>query len=69
MPGEPAGTGAGVGVGLCHRCVWMRRIRSHRSSVFYLCGRHRRDPTFPKYPPLPVLQCRGFDPNPQDEPE
>ena len=49
-------------VGLCARCTWMRRITSRRGSVFYLCGRHREDPTFRKYPPLPVLDCRGFEP-------
>ena len=66
MTREP---GARDGVGLCLRCAWMRRIVSRRGSHFYLCGRHRHDPTFRKYPPLPVLQCRGFDPNPVPPPE
>ncbi len=56
-------------VGLCLGCAWMRRIVSGRGSRFYLCGRHRHDDTFRKYPPLPVLQCRGFEPNPTDPPE
>ncbi len=64
MPGSEAGR-----VGLCLRCAWMRRVVSDRGSVFYLCGRHRRDPTFPRYPPLPVLQCRGFAPDSTDVPE
>ena len=55
-------------VGLCLQCGWMRRIVSSRGSRFYLCSRHRHDPTFRKYPPLPVLQCRGFDPNPTTDP-
>jgi len=29
--------------------------------VFYLCERSRQDARFPKYPPLPVLQCPGFE--------
>ena len=53
-------------VGLCYQCAWMRRVESQRGSVFYLCGRHRLDRTFRKYPPLPVLRCHGFDPNPEE---
>ncbi len=40
----------------------MRRIESDRSSVFYLCQRSATDASFPKYPRLPVLQCRGYEP-------
>ena len=55
--------GEGRRVGLCLRCTWMRRVVSDRGSVFYLCGRHRSDRTFSRYPPLPVLQCRGYEPD------
>jgi hypothetical protein len=27
-----------------------------------MCLRARDDPAFPKYPRLPVLSCRGFEP-------
>jgi hypothetical protein len=37
-------------------------VVSDRGSVFVRCGRAGFDSTFPKYPPLPVLGCRGFDP-------
>jgi len=47
-------------VGLCERCRHARRITSSRGSTFYLCGLSERDPRFPKYPRLPVLQCAGF---------
>ena len=39
----------------------MRRIESDRGSKFYLCQRSATDPSFPKYPRLPVLQCVGYE--------
>ncbi|MFZ0958144.1 MAG: hypothetical protein WAN60_17505 [Candidatus Sulfotelmatobacter sp.] len=52
---------AGSRVGLCTDCHFMRVVESARGSKFYLCGRSATDPTFPKYPRLPVLQCRGYE--------
>jgi hypothetical protein len=49
-------------VGLCITCRHMRRIESDRRSKFYLCGRSASDPSFPKYPRLPVLRCKGYEP-------
>ena len=46
--------------GLCARCQSARRIVSARGAVFYLCERSSTDPSFAKYPRLPVLTCRGF---------
>ncbi len=48
--------------GLCAECAHARRIESHRRSVFYLCCRSMSDPSFAKYPRLPVLACSGFEP-------
>jgi hypothetical protein len=48
-------------IGLCADCRFMRLIESARGSRFYLCERSATDPTFPKYPRLPVLQCRGYE--------
>ena len=39
----------------------MRLVESDRGSTFYLCERSASDPGFPKYPRLPVLQCRGYE--------
>ena len=39
----------------------MRLIKSDRQSKFYLCERSATDPSFPKYPRLPVLQCGGYE--------
>ncbi len=46
-------------VGLCSDCLYARKIETARGSTFYLCERSISDPTFPRYPPLPVLQCSG----------
>lgn len=47
--------------GLCTRCNHSRVIESGRGSRFWMCQLHRVDPSFAKYPRLPVLQCRGFE--------
>lgn len=47
--------------GLCDRCVH-RRLVTTRRSVFVLCLLSRTDGRFPRYPPLPVAACAGFDP-------
>ena len=47
--------------GLCAVCRWVRRVSSSRGQQFYLCERSVSDPDFPKYPVLPVRQCRGFE--------
>ncbi len=40
----------------------MRQITSDRGSNFYQCLRSVADPSFSKYPRLPVLQCAGYEP-------
>src|SRR5207245_8960994 len=48
-------------VGLCLTCRWMRSIANRRGSTFYRCGLADSDPRFPRYPPLPVLSCNGYE--------
>lgn len=48
--------------GLCASCLWSRIVESGKGSVFFLCGMSRHDPSFPKYPRLPVVRCRAFEP-------
>jgi hypothetical protein len=48
-------------VGLCVDCRHMQRIESARGAIFYLCRLSATDPEFPKYPRLPVNQCRGYE--------
>ncbi|PYV95724.1 MAG: hypothetical protein DMG89_20445 [Acidobacteria bacterium] len=51
---------ASAHVGLCANCFYVRLIKSERGSTFYLCARSRTDPSFPKYPRLPVIKCAGY---------
>ncbi len=51
--------------GLCDRCRHQRVIGNTRGSSFSMCGRAKNDAGFPKYPRLPVLECRGYDPRPE----
>jgi hypothetical protein len=46
-------------VGLCENCEYARHVEAKETTVF-LCERSLTDPTFPKYPRLPVRQCLGY---------
>jgi len=46
---------------LCETCRHVRVIESERGSVFLLCRRSAAEPQYPKYPPQPVVACRGFE--------
>jgi len=48
-------------VGLCLHCRHTRVIENRRGSTFRLCELSREDSRFRRYPPLPVLQCQGFE--------
>ena len=48
--------------GLCATCAHRREVTSGKGSVFVLCERSKTDPSFPRYPRLPVLACRGHEP-------
>jgi len=54
-------------VGLCADCRHMRKMESDRGSTFYLCQLSATDPSFPKYPRLPVLRCPGYEPLSTDQ--
>ena len=47
--------------GLCHRCRYLRPLANPRGSLFVFCEKSKTDPTFPRYPHLPVLLCPGFE--------
>lgn len=53
---------AGGPIGLCGACIHARRVDTSRGTSYSLCGLHASDPSYPKYPRLPVIACRGFDP-------
>ncbi|MCH9650465.1 MAG: hypothetical protein K0U98_19685 [Deltaproteobacteria bacterium] len=46
--------------GLCARCDFLRTLGNRKGSVFVFCWRSQEDAAFTRYPPLPVLSCRGF---------
>jgi len=46
--------------GLCAACVHLRLLASPRSD-FVRCGLAETDPRFPRYPPLPVVACAGYE--------
>jgi hypothetical protein len=55
--------------GLCASCVNARRISSDRGSIFVLCELSPVDPSFTKYPRLPVFTCSGYQVTPNEPPE
>lgn len=50
--------------GLCASCRHVKINRSDRGAVFYYCRKSETDRRFPKYPPLPLLHCGGYEPAP-----
>jgi hypothetical protein len=52
--------------GLCNACVHQQLVPNRRGSVFSLCRRSKTDPSFPRYPRIPVMECRGFEPRSGD---
>jgi len=49
-----------VVVGLCLNCEYAKHVEGKESRVYFLCERSLTDPSFPKYPRLPVLRCTGY---------
>jgi len=46
--------------GLCAECACAKRVPSANGPVYFLCERSATDPSYPKYPQLPVLRCAGY---------
>jgi len=55
----PGGHGR-AGAGLCDACLHQKLVPNTRGSIFSLCLRSREDPSYPRYPGLPVRACPGF---------
>lgn len=56
---------AGPDPGLCATCRHAAVVRGARS-LFWMCRLSATDPSFDRYPRLPVLQCRGYRRGPRD---
>jgi hypothetical protein len=51
-----------LNAGLCDSCAHQKLIHNTRGSTFSMCLRHRTEPErYPKYPPLPVRACPGYE--------
>jgi hypothetical protein len=48
--------------GLCATCAHCRIVKGARST-FYMCTLSFTDDRFPRYPPLPVRECVGYQTN------
>ena len=46
--------------GLCASCAQAQVITSSRGSTFYFCHLSLSDPTFARYPRIPVRECPGY---------
>lgn len=44
----------------CETCRWMREVITPRS-LFLLCELSKTDAAYPKYPPQPVVRCKGHE--------
>ena len=49
-------------IGLCARCCQVRIQSTKRGSRFYRCALADENDAYLRYPPLPVRQCDGFEP-------
>jgi hypothetical protein len=54
-------------IGLCAMCRHVNLVKTAKGSMFILCEQAKVDDKLSKYPVLPVLMCRGFDPHPREE--
>lgn len=55
-------------VGLCARCRHARIVETPRSR-FWLCERSLQDPSYARYPRLPMRACPGFEEGAPSGPE
>ena len=46
--------------GLCESCIHSQTVKG-KHTTFWMCRRSRTDPSFPRYPRLPVIRCRGYE--------
>jgi hypothetical protein len=46
--------------GLCASCTHAQVIVSSKGSTFYMCRLSEVDPSFRRYPVLPVIECPGY---------
>jgi hypothetical protein len=47
-------------IGLCASCRLAQVVASSKGATFYLCTLSATDPSFRRYPALPVRACTGY---------
>jgi hypothetical protein len=47
-------------IGLCASCRLAQVVASSKGATFYLCTLSASDPSFRRYPALPVRSCPGY---------
>jgi len=52
---------SGMDAGLCATCQHQQIVRNTRGSTFSLCRRSKTQLEYPRYPRLPVVECRGWE--------
>jgi hypothetical protein len=57
---KPAAPSPTAPAGLCASCTHAIVVTSDRGTQYLRCALSQTDPSFPKYPRLPVLSCRGW---------
>jgi hypothetical protein len=65
---RPADTPSTVERGLCATCTHAETVTSSKGSEFVLCRLSFRDPSFVRYPRLPVVACSGYARKPGTSP-
>jgi protein-tyrosine-phosphatase len=62
-----AATGKDMMQSLCESCRQMREETTPKGSRFLLCQLSQSNPTYPKYPPQPIVRCHGYEQKQTDE--
>lgn len=47
-------------IGLCETCRFHAIVTNNRGGEFHLCELSKTDPSYAKYPRLPVFNCTGY---------
>lgn len=46
-------------VGDCFGCSHSRTLKTKTGSAIFMCGRSEKEPSYPRYPALPLRGCLG----------
>jgi hypothetical protein len=67
MRADDAWSRLGSEPGLCRICRYGKLNETRRATAYLRCTRATWDDRLPRYPPLPVRECVGFEPRAFDE--